>query len=170
VLIFDEIYTGFCRTGRWFAGEHWGVVPDVICLGKGMTGGFPMSACVGRAEVMDSWPESQGEAIHTSTFLGNPLGCAAALAAIAEMKRLKLADRAAKLGRYVQSRLPARGKGLMLGVETGTASRLCEQLLQRGILALPDGDRGEVLAITPPLTISRRQLDFCVDVMSRLIS
>lgn len=169
VLIFDEIYTGFCRTGRWFACEHWNVVPDVVCLGKGMTGGFPMSACVGRAEVMDSWPESKGEAIHTSTFLGNPLGCAASLAAIGEMKRLKLADRAAQLGRYVQSRLPVRGKGLMLGLETGNASGLCEQLLQRGIIALPDGDRSEVLAITPPLTMSRRQLDFCIKVISSLL-
>ena len=170
VLIFDEIYTGFCRTGRWFAGEHWGIVPDVICLGKGMTGGFPMSACVGRADVMDSWPESDGEAIHTSTFLGNPLGCAASLAAIAEMKRLKLDRRARELGEYVKSRLPVRGKGLMLGLPVGNAVPLVEKLLQAGILALPDGDRGEVLAITPPLTITRRQLDFCVDTIARLLA
>src|SRR5207247_6457037 len=106
--------TGFCRTGRWFAGEHWNVVPDLICVGKGMTGGFPMSACIGRAKVMDSWPESKGEALHTSTFLGNPLGCAAALAAIAEMKRLKLDQRAAELGDFIKSKLPVRGKGLIL--------------------------------------------------------
>jgi len=159
VLIFDEIYTGFCRTGRWFASEHWKVTPDLICIGKGMAGGFPLAACVGSAPVMDSWPASDGEAIHTSTFLGNPLGCAAALAAIGEMKRQKLAHRAAKLGDYIQTRLPVRGKGLMLGLPVANPARLCEQLLQRGILALPEGD---VLGLTPPLTITRRQLDFAI--------
>ena len=158
-MIFDEIYTGFCRTGRWFASEHWKVTPDLICIGKGMAGGFPLAACVGSAPVMDSWPASDGEAIHTSTFLGNPLGCAAALAAIGEMKRQKLAHRAAKLGDYIQTRLPVRGKGLMLGLPVANPARLCEQLLQRGILALPEGD---VLGLTPPLTITRRQLDFAI--------
>ena len=170
VLIFDEIYTGFCRTGRWFACEHWGVVPDIVCLGKGMTGGFPLSACVGRAEVMDSWPESHGEAIHTSTFLGNPLGCAAALAAIAEMKAKTLAERSQRLGAHVQSRLDLRGKGLMLGLEASNATDLCEQLLQRGIIALPEGNRSEVLGLTPPLVITQRQLHYCVDVLAELLA
>ena len=162
VLIFDEIYTGFCRTGRWFAYEHWNVVPVLICVGKGMTGGFPMSACIGRAPVMDSWPESKGEAIHTSTFLGNPLGCAAALAAIGEMKRLKLDVRSRQLGDYLCSRLKLRGKGLLLGLEVDNAPRLCERLLRAGILALPEGD---VLGITPPLTITRRQLDYAIELL-----
>ncbi len=99
LLILDEIYTGFGRTGRWFACEHSGVVPDLICLGKALTGGFPMSACVGRAELMDAaWPKSTGEAIHTSTFLGHPVGCAMALAQIAELRRGKLPERSARLG------------------------------------------------------------------------
>ena len=159
VLIVDEIYTGFCRTGRWFASEHWNVVPDLICVGKGLAGGFPLAACIGRAAVMDSWPESDGEAIHTSTFLGNPLGCAAALAAIGEMKRRQLAARARQLGEFIQTRLPVRGKGLMLGLPVANPARLCTQLLQRGILALPEGD---VIALTPPLTITRRQLAFAI--------
>ncbi len=169
MLIFDEIYTGFCRTGRWFACEHWNVVPDIACVGKGMTGGFPMSACVGRADVMDSWPKSKGEAIHTSTFLGNPLGCAASLAAIAEMKRLKLDSRSRQLGEYLKSKLPVRGKGLMLGLPVKDAPHLCEQLLHAGILALPEGERGEVLGLTPPLTISRRQLDHALGVLCELL-
>ncbi len=169
LLIFDEVYTGFCRAGRWFACEHWNVVPDIICVGKAMAGGFPISACVARAAVMDSWPTSKGEAIHTSTFLGNPLGCAAALAAIAEMKRLTLAQRADKLGNYLQSHLPVRGRGLMLGLEVGNAPRLCEQLLQRGILALPEGSHSEVLGLTPPLTITQRQLDHSVKVLAHLL-
>ena len=99
LLILDEIYTGFGRTGKWFACEHRHVVPDLICLGKALTGGFPLSACVGRAKLMDAaWPVTTGEAIHTSTYLGHPVGCAMALAQIQEIKNLKLPERAAKLG------------------------------------------------------------------------
>jgi len=172
VLIFDEIYTGFCRTGKWFACEHWGAVPDVVCVGKAMAGGFPMSACVGRAEVMDSWPESNGEAIHTSTFLGNPLGCAAALAAIGEMKRMKLDMRSRQLGGWLMKRLAefgtVRGKGLMLGLEIGNAVPIVEKLLRRGVLALPEGNRSEILGVTPPLVITERQLEYCVGVLTEL--
>jgi 4-aminobutyrate aminotransferase-like enzyme len=169
LLIFDEVYTGFCRTGRWFACEHWNVVPDIVCIGKAMSGGFPIAACVGNKKVMDSWPKSEGEAIHTSTFLGNPMGCAASLAAITEMKRLKLCARAERIGADLASRLVklgcVRGKGLMLGLEVGNAPRMCERLLQRGIIAIPEGNRGEVLGLTPPLTIARRQLDYCIDAL-----
>ena len=170
LLILDEIYTGFCRTGRWFACEHSGVVPDLVCVGKAMAGGFPISACIGRAEIMDSWPESQGEAIHTSTFMGNPLGCAAALASIGEMKRLKLAVRSHELGEWLAARLArigkVRGKGLMLGLEVGNAVPIVEKLLQGGILALPEGSRSEVLGLTPPLVITKRQLDFCLETLT----
>ena len=165
VLIADEIYTGFCRTGRWFACEHCDVVPDLICVGKALGGGLPIAACVGGAPVMDSWPASDGEAIHTSTFLGNPLACAAGIASIAEMKRLKLAERAQRLGRQVAAKLPVRGKGLMLALPVKNPVKLCEDLLQRGILTLPEGD---VLSLTPPLTISQRQLDFAIKVICEL--
>jgi 4-aminobutyrate aminotransferase/(S)-3-amino-2-methylpropionate transaminase len=138
-----------------------------------MTGGFPIAACIGNKKVMDSWPESRGEAIHTSTFLGNPLGCAASLAAIAEMKRLKLCTQAEHLGAHLTSRLAklgcVRGKGLMLGLEVGNAPRLCEQLLQRGIIAIPEGDANEILGLTPPLTITPRQLDYCIDELAVLL-
>jgi len=173
LLIFDEIYSGFCRTGRWFACEHWGVTPDVVCVGKAMTSGFPMSACIGRAEVMDSWPESNGEAIHTSTFLGNPLGCAAALASISEMKRMKLDKRSQELGKWLVARLEklgkVRGKGLMLGLEAGNAAPLVEKLLQRGVLALPEGDHNDILGLTPPLVITKRQLEYCVGELVALV-
>src|SRR6185436_20648416 len=82
LLIADEIYTGLNRTGALFACDLFDTVPDVICLGKALTGGFPLSACVGRSDIMDAWPLSTGEALHTSTFLGNPLGCAMALASL----------------------------------------------------------------------------------------
>src|SRR6185369_11508519 len=130
LLILDEIYTGFGRTGKWFACEHSGTVPDLICLGKALTGGFPLSACVGRGDIMDrAWPPSDGEAIHTSTFLGHPVGCAMALAQIQELKRGRLIERSARLGRYLLRRLARlqlpslpldieiRGQGLLAAVE-----------------------------------------------------
>lgn len=174
ILILDEIYTGFGRTGYWFACEHEGVVPDLICVGKALTGGFPLSACVGRADLMDqAWPPSQGEAIHTSTFLGNPIGCAMALAQIEELRRRRLVERAGRVGQILlrelnrvkklwRGRLEIRGRGLMVGLamfyEDGTPAtdvvlKLTRQLLCRGFIVLPEGDAAEVLAITPPLTI-----------------
>jgi 4-aminobutyrate aminotransferase/(S)-3-amino-2-methylpropionate transaminase len=164
LLILDEIYTGFGRTGRWFACEHWAVVPDILCVGKALAGGLPLAACIGRAEVMDKWPVSTGEAIHTSTFLGHPVACAAALASIGEMKRLRLAERAAALGAQARQRLgpSLRGRGLMLGLPVPNPTRLCEQLLRRGILALPESD---AVGITPPLIITSRQLAHAWDVI-----
>jgi 4-aminobutyrate aminotransferase/(S)-3-amino-2-methylpropionate transaminase len=174
VLIFDEIYSGFCRSGRWFACDHWDVMPDVVCVGKAMAGGFPISACVGRADVMDSWPEAQGEAIHTSTFLGNPLGCAAALASIREMKRMTLDKRSRELGQWLATSLArigrVRGRGLMLGLEVGNAVPLVEKLLPRGILALPEGDHNEILGLTPPLVTTKRQLEHCVGKLTELLA
>src|SRR3954469_24793950 len=106
LLVLDEIYTGFGRTGKWFACEHSGVTPDIICLGKALTGGFPLSACVGRADVMDTaWPASRGEAIHTSTFLGNPVGCAMAMAQIDQIEKLKLPQAAETLGKFLLEEL-----------------------------------------------------------------
>ena len=100
LLILDEIYTGFGRTGRWFACEYDRTVPDLICLGKALTGGFPLSACVGAATLMDrAWPLSDGEAIHTSTFLGHPVGCAMALAQLREIEARQLCDDSAAKGR-----------------------------------------------------------------------
>ncbi len=168
LLIADEIFTGFCRTGRWFAVEHWNVLPDVICVGKAMSNGFPISACVGRAEVMDAWPESRGEALHTSTHLGSPLGCAMALATIAEMKRLKLDERSLRLC----DRLQGHGIGLMKGILLPSAAacqRVVERLLQRGVIALSGGEKGTVLTLTPPLTISERELDFAAEEIRKAI-
>jgi len=180
LLILDEIYTGFGRTGKWFACEHSHVMPDVICLGKALTGGFPLSACVGRAAVMDrAWPPSNGEAIHTSTFLGHPVGCAMALANFEEIRRLKLIPHSARLGKWLVAELlqvqrsklkvtcRARGVGLMAGLELlrpdgspGTAETLgvIKRLLHRGFVFLPEGEHGNIIGFTPPLTVTREQL------------
>lgn len=179
LLILDEIYTGFGRTGRWFACEHAVVTPDIICLGKALTGGFPLSACVGRADVMDqAWPPASGEAIHTSTFLGHPVGCAMALAQIAEIRRRGLVARSARLGktllrglRAIPSptglRLEARGLGLMAGLElrrhdgapaTKETMHAIKDMLRRRFILLPEGEHGHVIGFTPPFTISASQL------------
>jgi 4-aminobutyrate aminotransferase-like enzyme len=190
LLILDEIYTGFGRTGRWFACEHSGVVPDMICLGKALTGGFPLSACVGRAEVMDAaWPPSSGEAIHTSTYLGHPVGCAMALAQISEIRRLKLCERSARLGRTLLEQLRrihssrftlhVRGMGLMAGLElrnrdgsaaTAEAMRFIKAMLHRGFILLPEGEHGNVISFTPPLTIGESQLSEAVSALARLLT
>jgi 4-aminobutyrate aminotransferase-like enzyme len=187
LLILDEIYTGFGRTGKWFACEHSGVVPDLICLGKALTGGFPLSACVGRAEVMDAaWPASQGEAIHTSTFLGHPVGCAMALAQIAEIKRLKLVERSARLGKRLLELLSTlnsqpstpRGLGLMVGLElrradgsmaTEESLRVIKAMLKQGFILLPEGEHGNVISFTPPLTISEAQLAKTVTTLAKVL-
>ncbi len=185
-LIFDEIYTGFGRTGRWFACDHEAVAPDLLCVGKALTGGFPFSACIGRPEVMAAWPESGGAAIHTSTFLGHPPACAAALAQIEEIESRQLVDRAARLGERLRqellglrSRLPAvgdaRGRGLLAAIElvrpdTGApdplaAARIVRSALREGLILLVDGPDANVIGLSPPLTIAESQLDFALSTL-----
>jgi 4-aminobutyrate aminotransferase/(S)-3-amino-2-methylpropionate transaminase len=179
LLIADEIYTGFGRTGRWFACEHEGVVPDLLCVAKGLASGMPISACIGRAQWMDAWPPSGGEAIHTQTFLGHPPACAAALASIAVLEEEKLVPRAAELGARALAGLRARlrgcagvadvrGLGLLLAIECDTGervSRACARALAQGVIVLPSGDDGGVLSLTPPLGIAEPLLD---DALARV--
>jgi 4-aminobutyrate aminotransferase-like enzyme len=180
LLVLDEIYTGFNRTGALFACDHFGTVPDLICLGKGLTSGFPLSACVGRSDVMDAWPLSAGEAIHTSTFLGNPLGCAMALASLAQHAQPELSRDVLKRGQRFREALRAidspwignvRGLGLMLGVElvdaksqpaTDLAIRLMKKALRDGIILLADSPASNVLSFSPPFGITAEELDFVV--------
>jgi len=177
LLIADEVYTGFGRTGRWFACDHEGVVPDLLCLAKGLASGMPISACVGRAEVMDAWPPSGGEALHTQTFLGHPPGCAAALASLAVIEEEKLVERSAENGARALAHLErrtadipgvvdVRGRGLLLGVECedpALAGRACGAALGRGVILLPSGDDGRVLSISPPLCIEWEILELALD-------
>jgi len=184
LLIFDEVFTGFGRTGRWFACEHEGVVPDLLCMGKALTGALPFSACIGRREVMTAWPLSSGEAIHTSTFLGNPLSCAAALAQIDEIERQQLVERSNRLGkmlirhlRQVQARCPhigeVRGRGLFVAVElvsdqdsrkpdSELANLVVGDALRRGLILLSSD---HALEITPPLTITDQQFAFALETL-----
>lgn len=188
MLIIDEIYTGFFRTGRWFACEHDAVVPDVICLGKALSGGFPISACVGRADVMDAWPPTHGEALHTSTFLGNPVGCAMAITSIhtfadpAFQQKINESTDAWNHSLARLKNLPRvheiRGPGLMKGIEfretdgspaTQFVVAMVIQLLKRGFITLPDAPQGHVLALTPPAVTTRDEIDAAVDAMATVI-
>lgn len=182
LLIVDEIYTGLGRTGRWFACEHEDIVPDILVVGKSLGGGLPLSAAIASRAVMDAWPGSEGEAIHTSTFLGNPVACAAALAQLREIEERGLVSRAELLGRRVAARLDAwvaegvaaghRGRGLMRAVglpgpdPSGRAAAVSAAALRRGVLVLPEGD---ALALTPPLVITESQLDHALVVLRELL-
>jgi 4-aminobutyrate aminotransferase-like enzyme len=185
LLIVDEIYTGFGRTGRWFGCEHSETIPDLICLGKALAGGFPISACVGDAALMEgAWPRSEGEAIHTSTFLGHPVGCAMALAQITEIKRQRLVERSSALGAYLLQLLgevkhaEVRGVGLMAGLEIRTRDgqpattlvlRVIKEMLRRGFILLPEGEHGNVIGFTPPLILSKVQIKQAVRAVAAVL-
>lgn len=191
LLIADEIYTGFGRTGRWFACQHEGVVPDVVCVGKALSGTLPIAACIGSKAVMDAWPPSGGEAIHTSTFLGNPLACAAGLASLGEIERRGLVERSAIEGerwigelRDTLSRHLAvgevRGRGLMIGVDLVSdrstrepdpdlAGHVVTGALRRGWIVLAGGPAGNVVSLSPPLTLSRTLMRAATTMLDEVI-
>lgn len=158
----DEIFSGLGRTGAmWAAGD---VVPDLLCVGKSLGGGFPLSACLGTRAAMDAWGASTGEAIHTQTFLGHPIGCAAALAVIDLLENDGVLARATAAGARLRAAfegrsLHVRGRGLMLGVEVAKAFPICRALLRRGFIALPAGKGSEALGITPPACVTDAQID-----------
>jgi 4-aminobutyrate aminotransferase / (S)-3-amino-2-methylpropionate transaminase / 5-aminovalerate transaminase len=182
VFIADEVQTGFCRTGDWFACDAEGVVPDLITLAKGMAGGLPLAAVTGRAELMD--------AVHTGglggTYGGNPIACAAALASIETMREQDLAGAARAIEdtmvprlRAMRERTPAigdvRGRGAMIAVEivrqgttepdaalTAQVARLCHA---EGVLVLTAGTYGNVLRFLPPLVIGQDLLNEALDVL-----
>ena len=172
MLVFDEIQTGFCRTGRMFACERYGVVPDMLCLAKAIAGGVPLGAVLADERVQ--LPPGK----HGTTFGGNPLACAAALAAIGFMEDERLAERAEVLGarfrERFEARLPARVRavrqvGLMIGVELKERCRpYIEALMAKGVLTLPAGTT--VIRFLPPLVISEAEVDEVVDVLAEVLS
>ena len=172
LLIIDEVQTGFCRTGAFFACQHHDLSPDILCLAKGIAGGVPMGAVV-CSEGIDP-----GIGTHGSTFGGNPLACAAALAAIEFMQTQKLAEKAKVKGEYFSSQfnvhLPERVRdvrqiGLMIGIELKEkATPYLQALLNQGILALPAGPT--VIRLLPPLVITQEQLDTVIDKLRLVLA
>ena len=183
VFIADEIQSGFCRTGDWFASDHEGVVPDLVTTAKGIAGGLPLAGVTGRADLMDS--------VHVGglggTYGGNPVACAAALGAIEEMREHDLAGRAREIGAIMARRLEAlraehdviadvRGRGAMMAIElckpgttepdpvrTGAISAYCHQ---HGVVALTCGTWGNVFRFLPPLSIGDALLEEAFDVVA----
>ena len=170
-LVFDEIQTGFCRTGRMFACERHGVTPDMLCLAKAIAGGVPLGA------VLADWRIQLPPGKHGTTFGGNPLACAAALAAIRFMEDERLAERAELLGarfrERFERRVPGRVRalrqvGLMIGVELKERCRpYIEMLAAKGVLTLPAGTT--VIRLLPPLVISEAQIDEVADVLAEVL-
>ena len=182
VFIADEVQSGFCRTGEWFAVQHEGVVPDLITMAKGIAGGLPLSAVTGRAELLDAvHPGGLG-----GTYGGNPVACAAALAAMDTMVTQDLAGRARHIEELVLPRLQAlaaeggvvgdvRGRGAMLAVELVTpgstapnaaaAKAVAAACLQEGVIVLTCGTYGNVIRLLPPLTIGDELLLDALDVL-----
>jgi len=172
LLIIDEIQTGFCRTGKFFACEHFDLQPDMMTLAKGLGGGVPIGATMISADI------NIDLGLHGSTFGGNPLACAAALAAMEAYASENLAQRANEMGSYFESRLMAkplsqvrtvRRLGLMIGIEIKhKVQDILAQLLQRHIIALPAGPN--VIRLLPPLVIEKAQLDQVIEVLQELLA
>ncbi len=188
LLIFDEIYTGWHRTGKRFACDHEGVVPDLVCVGKALTGGFPMGACVGKASVMDAWPESKGEALHTSTFLGNPIGCRMALESLRCLESDPVVQEVTEKGARLLEGLKKwaekdsrfrnpRGRGLLAGIEVcapdgkpdpALCGKIVVESLARGLIILGGGTEQNVLSFTPPFGISEEEIQFALKTVEEV--
>jgi acetylornithine/LysW-gamma-L-lysine aminotransferase len=173
LFIIDEIQTGFGRTGRMFACEHFGVLPDILTMAKGIAGGIPMGAIGIDRRVGELEKQS-----HTSTFGGNPLACAAAVATIDYLVDQDLPNQAAHKGQYVLERLRAigsrrireiRGVGLMIGIEMREkAGATAQAMMQEGVLVLLAGTT--VLRLLPPLVITREELDSVVETLAKVLA
>jgi 4-aminobutyrate aminotransferase/(S)-3-amino-2-methylpropionate transaminase len=172
LLVVDEIWTGLGRSGAMLYSLATGVTPDLVCLGKGLGGALPVSAAIGRGEVMQAWSR-EDEVVHTSTYAGAPLAAATALATLDVLEREALVARSRELGERFRRELAnalafapdiaVRGEGLMLGVDfgrrSGGARAVLQKLLAQGYLATTGGGGRDVLVLTPPLTIAEALLD-----------
>ncbi len=188
LLITDEIQAGFCRTGEWFSIEHSGVTPDIVCMAKAIANGMPLSAVTARAKLMDKiLPGGFG-----GTFSGNPVSCAASLAAIAELKKLKADRLAMRIGKRVRESMhrimernkhvgDVRGLGAMNALELVTdrkskgfnktlRDKAVADAYKRGLLVLPAGLHGNVIRTLPPLTIRDEVLEEGLCVLERILS
>jgi len=187
LFIADEVQSGFARTGKMFAIEHYGVEPDILVTAKGIADGFPLSAFTTRSEIASAYKPGD----HLSTFGGNPISCAAALANIDYMEKENLASQATDTGNYAMAKLrdlqkqnpligEVRGLGLMIGVElvkdedltpaTAEADAIRESLFRQGVLVGVGGVYGNVIRFQPPLIITRQQIDMALGCFATALS
>jgi 4-aminobutyrate aminotransferase / (S)-3-amino-2-methylpropionate transaminase / 5-aminovalerate transaminase len=179
VSIVDEIWTGLGRAGAMLVSSSLERMPDIICLGKGLGGGLPLSACIGKAGLMQAWARPS-EVVHTATFSGSPLAAAAGLRLLDILERDGMVQQCAQRGqRWIASlrnhlgtlpRLRAiRGRGFMLGLDLGSqpgiAAEAAKRLLSKGWIVTTGGGAREVMVLTPPLTISDELLDAATQVL-----
>jgi len=177
LLVFDEVQTGFGRTGRPFAAETFGVAPDVVLFAKGAASGLPLAGIMAGAELMDRWPNGS----HGSTFGGNPVSCAAAVATVEVIEGEGLCERAVALGDRARSAVrgirstsvvEVRGVGAMIGVELvdkATAETVQGRCLAKGVIVLTCGPDGNVLRLIPPLTMTDDELDHGLAVLAKAL-
>ncbi|HII05927.1 MAG TPA: acetylornithine transaminase [Methanotrichaceae archaeon] len=171
LLILDEVQTGFGRTGRWFGKEHSGVMPDVMTLAKAVAGGLPMGVMMAAETVTDAFQKGD----HATTFGGDPLVSAAALATIGAIKKEKLVERSEQVGSYLRSRiveeidaLEVRGLGLMVGVELeASCPEIVNEARERGILLNATSEH--VLRMVPPLVVGKEEIDRVVKVLAEIL-
>lgn len=171
-LVADEVYTGLARTGARFQSVAAGADADLLCLGKALGGGMPVSACVGKLDVMRAWGDPSGEALHTGTFFGHPVVCAAALASLNVIDEEHLLEKASEHGALLLDTLrialreiafvrEVRGVGMLIGVELDSGERVLRvvrMMLERGHILLPAGAGAEVLSITPPINVHEERV------------
>lgn len=167
LVIIDEVQTGFGRTGRWFAKEHYGVEPDIMAMAKAMGSGFP----IGCSAISEEIAEKLEIGDHGSTFGGNPLACSASLATIEIIEKYKLVENAERMGDYFMKRLrelfsEVRGKGLMIGVRVANAGEIVRKALDEGLLLNATSE--DNLRIIPPLTIGKEEIDLSVKILSKI--
>ena len=168
LLIFDEVQTGFGRTGKWFGKDHFSVMPDIMTLAKAMAGGLPIGAMLATGDVSDAF--SKGD--HGSTFAGGPLICAAALATIQVIEEEKLVERSAEMGAYLKEQLKKlsprdiRGLGLMVGIDLDCDCKsLVEQSLKKGVIINNTGEH--TIRFIPPLVVGKDEIDTVVNVIGQ---
>ncbi|MDP3781200.1 MAG: acetylornithine/succinylornithine family transaminase [Nitrosopumilaceae archaeon] len=176
LLIFDEIQSGFGRTGKMWAGEHWNTAPDIMCLAKGIAGGVPMGATLVRSDILACMQKGE----HSSTFGGNPLSCAAGIGAIQALTKDGLVENAAKMGKIFIDELErlkekhkiireVRGKGLMIGVELKFEVKdILLEGIQKGVLLLYSGKN--IIRLLPPLVITEEDITKVIEILDVLLS
>ena len=193
-LIVDEVFTGFGKTGKFLASDHWKIVPDILCLGKAMGGGFPLSAVITKREVTDS--TRMGDELQltrvTGSFAGNSVSCAVSIENMNYVKKYRLAENAQIMGDYIMKLFndvserknslgDVRGKGLLIGVDLVKckktrqpafeyASNIVQEAFKNGLIIGAGGRYGNVLGLHPPLILNLEQADIAFDILNRLIN
>jgi 4-aminobutyrate aminotransferase len=179
LMIADEVQTGIGHTGKWFAVDHYKVVPDIIVLAKAIASGFPLGICAAPSEIMKNWPPGS----HGSTFGGNPVCCTAAIATLQVIKKNKLVAKAKVSGDYLKKKLlkimeeypiikDVRGIGLMIGVDfkdNKIVKKIMKECLNNGLLLISTGSGGEAIRFVPALNVTKQQIDQALNIFESVV-